>query len=211
MSRHAEAPGGSGIIEKLNDLTSQVRRISGFESAPGISQDFDKGTEIGGQNGDSTKHVFSNDHTKNLAAERGNDQKVGCGQKIGDLRIGEPPEKVHLHGELPFCREFLKSGAFGAVADDLQFDRAILVLQQARCFEEQKKSFGRNNAAQKNEHWDWVAGRKPHKRGRWRETMGNGLGSRQLQHAGQPVGWRDVHGDVLAKEPPKEGKQPETK
>ncbi|MGA3177600.1 MAG: hypothetical protein ABSE19_09665 [Candidatus Acidiferrum sp.] len=154
VSRDAEPLGGSGIVKKLNDLTSQVRRISGFESAPGISQNFDKGAEIGGQNRDSTKHVFSNDHTKNFAAERGNDQKVGFGEEVGDLRIGEPPEKVHLHGELPFCRDFLKGGAFGAVADDLQFDRAILVLQQARCFEEQKKSFSGDNAPQKNEHWD---------------------------------------------------------
>jgi hypothetical protein len=211
VSRDAEPLGGSGIVEELNDLTGQVGGISGFECTPGISEDFDEGAEIGGQNGDSAKHVFSNDHTKNFAAERGNDQKVGCGEEVGDLRIGEPPEKAHLHGELPFCREFLKSGALRAIADDLQFDRAILPLQQAPCFEEQKKSFGRNNAAQKDEHWDWVAGGKPHKRGRWRETMGNGFGSRQLEHAGQPVGWRYVRSDMLAKEPPKEGEQPETK
>jgi hypothetical protein len=211
VSRDAESLGGSGIVEELNDLTGQVGGISGFECAPGVSQYFDECAEIGGQNGDSAKHVFSNDHTKNFTAERGNDQKVGCGEEVGDLRIGEPPEKVHLHGELPIFREFLKSGAFGAVTDDLQFDRAILLLQQPRCFEEQKKSLGGDNAAQKNEYWDWLAGRKPHKRGRWRETMGNGFGSRQLEHAGQPVGWRYVRGDMLAKETSKEGEQPETK
>jgi hypothetical protein len=77
VSRDAEALGGSGVVEKLNDLTSQVGGISGFERAPGISQDFDEGAEIGGQDRDTTKHVFSNDHTKNFAGERGNDQKVG--------------------------------------------------------------------------------------------------------------------------------------
>jgi hypothetical protein len=211
VSRDAEAQGGSGIIEKLNHLTSQVGGICRFKRAPGDSQDFDKGTEIGGQNGDSTKHIFGNDHTKNFTAERGNDQKIGCSEEVGDLRVGEPPEKAHLSGELPLLRELLKSGAFDTVADDLQFERAILLLQQAHCFQEQKKSFGGYNAAQKNEHWDWTAGREPHKRGRQRETMGNGFGSGQLKHTGQPVGRCDIRGDMLAQKPPKEGEQPEAK
>jgi len=164
VSCDAESLGGKGIIEKSNDLPGQVCGVSGFKGAPGISEDFDEGAEIGGQNGDSTKHVFSCNYNNKSPAERGNDQKVGGGKKIGNLRVGKPPKKVHLRRELPILREFLKSGALWAVADDLQFNRAILPLQQARCFKEQKKSLGGNNAAQKNEHWHWTAGWEPHER-----------------------------------------------
>src|SRR5208283_2769449 len=87
----------------------------------------------------------------------------------GDMRVGEPPEKTHLRGNLPFVRELLKRIAFGAVADDHQFNWAILLLEQTRSFQEQPKSFGRNNAAQKNEHWDWAAGKGPHQRWRQRD------------------------------------------
>jgi len=162
VRRDAKSLGGCGIVEKLADLASQIGGISGFERAPGIAQDFNKGTEIRGQNGDSTQHILSNDHTKNFTAERGNDQKVGCGEQIGNLRVWQPPEKAHLRGKFPLFREFLKSSAFGAIADNLQLDRTILLLQETRSFDEQEESLGGNNAAQKNEHWVWLADWEPH-------------------------------------------------
>src|SRR5215469_11824746 len=105
-----------GIICKAGHLARKVKAITSFEREPGITQDFNKGTQIRRKDGNPVEHVLRDDHSKNLSPHRRNNDEGGFFQDLSDLRLWHAANELDTGNETPLARKCLERGALGPIA-----------------------------------------------------------------------------------------------
>jgi hypothetical protein len=83
----AEAPGKWLVVEEASELTGEIGGLASTEEKASIAKNFGKGTEIGRDDGQTTKHVLRHDKTKDFATERRHDDNGRLSECGFELRV----------------------------------------------------------------------------------------------------------------------------
>jgi len=145
--------GGEGrIIENSGEFSRKRRGIASRKREAAFAEHFDERAEIGRDHRQTSRHIFGNYQAENFSTKGWDDYDRGLRERGIEFCSQKTSRKPNMARKRCVLRMALEGGALRAVANDEEFERAILRKQSARSFEKNPGPFRGDQPALKGDN-----------------------------------------------------------